>query len=261
MQLYFQTHHAKLDQPDLITLHAEFLSRTVIGPAQVTITDLKLGRQFSTVRAQLFQGPEGTTPALCLETTITQGNMKSEAARGGVNLPTRLVVAKSDIPKRDTCVERKDPPLLFVRRTAFAKAIFMLPHDTNELGASATLGPSIREQWIRWRNDTGGPNGEGFSISSLPFLADTFIPLPEAYGLTGNWFPTMCLGIEVKKAPPTEKGWEWLFMRIEMRVVKYGRNDIDVVIMDEEGEIVALSRHTALIVSFERNSKIKGAKI
>ena len=34
--------------------------------------------------------------------------------------------------------------------------------------------------------------------------------------------------------------------------------DLDVVVLDVEGEVVALSRHTALIVGVERNYKVKG---
>jgi hypothetical protein len=50
-------------------------------------------------------------------------------------------------------------------------------------------------------------------------------------------------------------------MRIEAKTIKDGRNDIDVVIMDGEGEVVALAKHTALVVLVARNLKVKGAKM
>jgi len=113
---------------------------------------------------------------------------------------------------------------------------------------------------VRWQDGVGDSLG-GFSILSLPFLADAYRPLPEAYGLKGNWYPTLSYGLEIKKAPPTEKGWEWLFLRIEMHQARNGRFDLDVVILDEEGDLIALGKHTALIVSAARNHKAIEAKI
>jgi acyl-coenzyme A thioesterase PaaI-like protein len=264
VEVYFATQHAALAQPDLITMHTEFLGRTVMGPGTVRITDLKLGRQFSTVRAQLWQSlGEGAEEDLCLEATVTQGNLAKEEKSGGISLATRTAILKEEIPTRETCVEQRDAPGLFERRTAYGHVEILLPPTSTALGASGPFGASVRDQWIRWR-PSWKPNQtvpSGFSISSLCFLADAFIPLIEAYGITGNWFPTMSCSVEVKKAPPTEKGWQWLFMRVEARVIKNGRNDIDVIILDEEGEIVALSRHTCLAVSAARNVKVKGAKI
>jgi hypothetical protein len=54
-----------------------------------------------------------------------------------------------------------------------------------------------------------------------------------------------------QKGPPTGKGWDWLFIRIEAKAIKDRRNDIDVVILNEEGEIVALAKHMALVVPVE----------
>jgi hypothetical protein len=132
----------------------------------------------------------------------------------------------------------KDSPELFARRTLYAKTVSMLEGRTNEVQMHPRYGPSVREQLIRFRGDAGAfDNGQaqGFSISSLPLLCDNFRPMVEAYGEVGNYFPTMCCSVEVKKAPPTPQGWQWLFMRAKTRVIKKERNDIGVVIMDGEG--------------------------
>jgi hypothetical protein len=125
-------------------------------------------------------------------------------------------------------------------------------------------GPSVREQWVKWE-DHASPGQEGSSTASLLYLADGFRPLPEAYGLQGSWFPTLSYGLEIKKAPPTEKGWEWLYVRAEMCVVKNGRFYLTVMILDEEEELVAMGNHTALIVPASRGpakgSKAVGSKI
>ena len=66
------------------------------------------------------------------------------------------------------------------------------------------------------------------------------------------WYPTLLLNLDVKKSLP-EEGVEWLFTRVDTKQIKNGRMDIDVVILDEAGEIVALSHHVSFAVGAERN--------
>ena len=66
------------------------------------------------------------------------------------------------------------------------------------------------------------------------------------------WYPTILLNLEIKKALPPG-GAEWLFMRTWSNVIKNGRTDLNVVVMDEGGHIVALSQHVALVLDAERN--------
>ena len=108
--------------------------------------------------------------------------------------------------------------------------------------------------------------GRGFTIDSLPYLADSFRPLPEAYGLVGNWNATLSYGVEVKRAPDGAEEWEWLFMRVEMGEVRNGRFGMDVWIFDEKERLVARSWHTVLIMGAPGERKrvdrvVEGAKI
>jgi hypothetical protein len=52
-----------------------------------------------------------------------------------------------------------------------------------------------------------------------------------------------------------KEGWEWLFLRAELRECWGGRFGMDVIIADEEGQVVATCSHTALIVGIDRNLK------
>jgi hypothetical protein len=76
------------------------------------------------------------------------------------------------------------------------------------------------------------------------------------------WYPTLLLNLDIKKSLP-EEGVEWLFVRVDTKQIKNGRMDIDVVILDEAGEIVALSQHVSLAVGSERNvaERKTGSKI
>jgi acyl-CoA thioesterase len=259
VKLHFQTHHRDLNQPDLIIFHIEYLSRTSVGPGTFTIHELKLGRQFSTVRVQLLQqDSKSGKQIVCFEALVTQGNLSLEAISGGRSLPTPPYLAKEDIPERADCEEWLTAPEWIPRRPAAFKLTVMLPKGSDSLAAHPKLGPSVREQWVKWRKGVG----ETFDVGSLAYLADAFKPLTESFGLVGYWYPTMSFGMEVKrKFDIKEGGWEWLFLRIEMHEVRNGRFDLEVLIFNEEGEVVAISRQTSLIVEGERNYKGRAEKI
>ena len=262
VQLYFQTQESRLNQPDLITFHIEFLSRTAPGPTSISITPLKLGRQFSTVRVQLLQQDKiYSEPRRCLEALVTQGNLAREAQSRGLSLPTRPLSDKFSVPKKEDCKEWIVPVEWPRSRPAGCKVTIFLPPGNGSFGASPTYGPSVKEEWVRWAPGIG----KVFDVTSLPYLADCFGPLLEGYGVTGNWYPTLSYGMEVKRGPPEGKeGWECLFLRVEMHEVRNGRFDLEVWILDEEGQVVAISRHTALVVGSERNYKgrtVEGPKI
>jgi hypothetical protein len=241
---YFQEHHSARNQLDLITFHVEFISRPAVGDATISIQPLKFGRQYSTVRVNLIQRDEAKGKTIvCLEALVTQGNLAMEAKSGGVDLVTRGLLEKDFIPNRLDCEPWVTDTRWHSRRLAAFKIDIFLPKGSDSLAASPTLGPSVREQWVRWAPGMG----KTFFLPSLAFLADCFRPLPEAYGFTHSWFPTLSYGLEVKQAPPVG-GWEWLFLRIEMGICKNGRHDYSIVIADEQGEAVAISRHTTLIL-------------
>lgn len=47
------------------------------------------------------------------------------------------------------------------------------------------------------------------------------------------------LNLDIKKPLPNG-GVEWLFVRVATKQIRKGRMDLDIVILDEGGEIVAL---------------------
>jgi acyl-CoA thioesterase FadM len=100
---------------------------------------------------------------------------------------------------------------------------------------------------------------------------ESFLSKENPYDITTNsaaakppgfWYPTVLLNLDIKKALPAE-GVEWLFVRVATKQIKNGRMDLEVVVFDEGGEIVALSHHVALAVGSERNlaNRKTGARI
>lgn len=63
-----------------------------------------------------------------------------------------------------------------------------------------------------------------------------------------SWFPTLTMDFEVKKQLPSE-GVEWLFVRAVAKQIKDGRMDVEVIVMDEGMELVALSHHVCLVIA------------
>jgi hypothetical protein len=66
------------------------------------------------------------------------------------------------------------------------------------------------------------------------------------------WYPTLLLNLDIKKDLPPE-GVKWLAVRVQMKKIKNGRMDLDVHVLDAEGEVVALSHHVGLVVDASRN--------
>lgn len=98
-------------------------------------------------------------------------------------------------------------------------------------------------------NSPGPPPTSSSSPSPSPSPSS-----PTEVNLARFWFPTLVLNIEIKKLLPPE-GVEWLFVRVRPKQIRNGRMDLEVVVMDEEGDLVALSWHVALLVNGERNSR------
>lgn len=67
-------------------------------------------------------------------------------------------------------------------------------------------------------------------------------------------FPTLCMSIEIKKNPNNA---EWLFLEILCHSIRNGRFDTDVRVLDENGELVALSKHVSAMADMTRTKTNK----
>ncbi|KAK4992227.1 hypothetical protein LTR66_000412 [Elasticomyces elasticus] len=260
---HFSTTLAKQKQPDTITLHLDFLRRTQVGPATFIVNDVKLGRQTSVIHVTLRQDDREEVVGY-----LTNSNL---AAEEGMSLSTNYRLEPPSYPAAVSKLkngtdkhwkERKRMPFAEWRK-AGNQVRFFFPE-------AGQLQSSIADQWICFTN------GDRFTSESIGFVADIFPQLIEAQQAGGDpysvkfeernldaervkrkegsalWYPTLLLNLDVKKALPAE-GIEWLFVRTRTKVIKNGRYDLEIIIMDEDGDIVALSHHVCLVVSAERN--------
>ena len=276
VRLHFSTTHSSLNQPHTLTLYLTFLRRTSTGPATVTIHDSKLGRRTSTIHVSLTQGTDKREEVVGY---ITNSNISTES---GLTLPTNWSLHPAPFPA-DIAKLRSDNDELWklqdqIPFAAFRKASqylkFWLPRKIQ-------LERSLIDEWICFAN------GERFTMDSLGFVVDMWPQVAEQFrpeedgnssaadanlGMAPSgedkvgaveaklkknkwarfWYPTLLLNLEVKKALPPE-GVEWLFVRVRAKQMQNGRADLEVVVLDEYGDIVALSQHVQLILSAERN--------
>ncbi|KAL2759985.1 hypothetical protein ACRALDRAFT_1060053 [Sodiomyces alcalophilus JCM 7366] len=114
--------------------------------------------------------------------------------------------------------------------------------------------------WLRFAS------GENFTDAAIPLVADALPYVIEAWRPREDekqtpfrttdmwWYPTLSFSLDVKKALPGE-GSEWLFMRCFTRSIKNGRLDLQSVILDQHGELVALANHVNLAMPASRNTR------
>ncbi|KAK0126352.1 hypothetical protein ONS95_007958 [Cadophora gregata] len=252
---HFNTTLSAQKQPHTIALHLDFLRRTQEGRALFTVKNTKLGRQTSVIHITLSQdGREEVAGSL------TQSDISSESGVSfdtGFSLtPAPLSVDLIKLKEDNDDNWKKSGPMPFAEfRKATRKTQFYLPRN-----GQATW--SWADQWIRMSN------GEKWTNESIGYVVDMFMMPVEAHlqlevaektaagSGTGSprkfWYPTVLLNLDVKKALPTD-GVEWLFSRTTAKQVKNGRMDLEIIVLDEQGDIVALSHHIALAVDSSRN--------
>ncbi|KAK0716099.1 thioesterase-like superfamily-domain-containing protein [Lasiosphaeris hirsuta] len=265
-------HLAPRGQPHPMTAHFEYFTRTEAGPAIIVIEDVKSGRQFSTLHLTLYQSallPHAPwiSPGASRREVAAYITMNNLPAETGLSLPTGWALPHPPPATPDFAALRadSDPSWTAFRHMAGSPIAHLVCLKNLQYFVPRRGHPQLGvfDLWIRMAS------GEGFTTEALGFVADC-LPYPvEAYrpaaGEEGGpfahgdvfWYPTVVMNVEVKRALP-EAGVEWLRMRIQPKVIQGGRFDLEVVIFDEAGRVVALSQHVNLIVGLERNTAKRG---
>jgi len=173
-------------------------------------------------------------------------------------LPVNLALLKQN--KDEHWARQPDMPFAKFRR-ATTKAQFHFPRKGQRSNG-------VADEWIRFSNGEKWTNASlGYVCDMWPMPVEAFVQAENPYNVKKNggkakkpaarfWYPTVLLNLDVKKSLPDE-GIEWLFVRVATKQIKNGRMDLEVIIMDEGSEIVALSHHVALAVDSSRNLAVR----
>ena len=255
VKTHFRGTLAHLDQPDSMSAQLQYLRRTRHGPGVVTVEHLKLGSSTSTVQVILSQDDRSEVQGYIVQTNF--------AKQSGLSRPTSWV---------GSAMAPRPPPIDFSRVEQTGEdANWLLDHGlanttkTSFRRITRNLlfyrqkhepDPSISDQWIRLR-----PGGSGNPVAPLPqeavgLVVDIFPQMALFFsGLEGrgtHWYPTVALNFEVKRNLPPG-GADWLFTRARAGEVRNGRFDLQVIVLDQDGNLVAISTHISLVLSSERN--------
>ncbi|KAK5655630.1 hypothetical protein OQA88_5561 [Cercophora sp. LCS_1] len=254
-------------QPHPLASHFEFISRTEVGLAIIVVEVVKPGRALSTVHVTLYQGsllPSAPwfTPGKSrkqLTAYLTMSNLHLEK---GLTLPTGFALHNPPPPKPDftALLQSNDAQWTKLKVRPPLNAIAALQNLQMFVPRSPTTEKSQVDFWTRFTS------GEKFTNDSLAFILDSLPYTIEAYRpLTGDepnaafpidtmmWYPTVVMNMDLKQALPDD-GVDWLRLRIQTKLIRNGRLDLEVLVYNEQEELIALGHHVNLIVSAERNS-------
>ncbi|PGH27827.1 hypothetical protein AJ80_00377 [Polytolypa hystricis UAMH7299] len=269
--------------PHPITLHLTFLRRTEAGPARFTVQDTKLGARTSTLHIALSQGNDADNQREEVSGYITVSNLADEKgpsmttgfsllppATPGSSFPNANLTTSSTFPavdlsklaltSRDGAWTSYTIPFQSMRR-ATQHVEFYTPTAPRQSG--------FVEQWVRFQPygklGRWTDNALGFLLDMFPMYLEGLDDEPwdnkdnnqkaqqeQQASRAKYWYPTVLLNAEIKKGLPAG-GVEWLYSRVQTRMLRNGRMDLDIVILDVTGDIVALSNHVSLVVDAERN--------
>lgn len=257
-----------------------FLRRTAAGPAVLEVQDTKLGARTSTIHVALLQPSEkgkkkGDEENLEVKVAgyITVSPATAEV---GVSAPSNWTLQPEPIPGsgpngrvnlaalRETGRDGK-----WVRLVAPFPKFRRASQQVELYGPDPALGkPPVLDQWTRFR--PGGNTEARWTNEAVAFLVDMFPMALDGFDTMAKaadnaagtesakgkvakyWYPTVTLNIDFKKRLPAS-GVEWLYSRVQTRSVRNGRTDLDVVVLDEQGEVVALSTQVGLVMDASRN--------
>ncbi|KAF1949607.1 hypothetical protein CC80DRAFT_457169 [Byssothecium circinans] len=240
---HFNTSLAKQNQPHTIALHVEFLRRTQAGPAIFKVEDVKLGRQASIVHVHMSQDGREEVVAY-----VTNSNMDTEE---GVSFDTEYKLfpprPSVDIGKLEL---NTDPNWRWQEAMPFSKFRKATQKVKWHFPRNGYVAPYIADEWICFAD------GTNFTDTSIGFVADMFPQMIETYREQSQgpfWYPTLLLNLDVKKTLPPG-GVKWLGVRVQIKKILKGRLDLEVQVLDAEGELIALSHHVGFVLDVSRNT-------
>ncbi|KAJ0161878.1 hypothetical protein CTA2_5454 [Colletotrichum tanaceti] len=260
-------HLADRGQPDSISAHFEYVNRAEIGPAILVVDEVKIGRNLSTVHVSLYQhdlrssapwftpGSRREVVGYFINTLLTAETGLTLETAWSMTPPARPADPALLALDRDPHWARRTR--LNARATSFARAHNNLEHYLPR----EAMPRGVLDVWMRLKSGERFTNASlGYVVDANPTVIEAWRPKPDDEDQTpfrsGEmfWYPTLALNLDVKKALPAD-GAEWLFVRSAAKVIRNGRLDLEVTVLDEGGDVVALSTHVNMMLPAERNMK------
>ncbi|KAL4999273.1 thioesterase-like superfamily-domain-containing protein [Aspergillus recurvatus] len=240
--------------PDPIHVFIQFLQKVPPGQISVSCKTLRATSRLCVVKIDLELPRESepghgeTQQSLACSAIATFADLDKEKGLNQEPTPSKPLGAHP-LPSRETkCVTIDDP---VVDATPVTRKLhWVAPRSADGLWGHR-LGGHQREVWLSFRD--GSPISD---LLHLALLAD--MPLQPPATHTAGFYSrhalsTLCLSVEFKKRPgPSTK---WVLVRSNSHRVVDGRYDVNVQILDEDGETLALSNHVVYISDLRTKSE------
>jgi acyl-coenzyme A thioesterase PaaI-like protein len=237
--------------PDPVHAFVQFLSMVPPGPVSITCRLLRVSARQCVVNVELVRSPNALWKKPELPATVgifTYGDLSKERGLSQASDPALRI----PVPPRETqCVTIDDP---VVDSTPVTRKLqWVAPRSANGLWGHR-LGGHHREVWLSFRDGS-----EIFDFLHLALLSD--MPLqPAATHQPGFYnhyaLSTLCISVEFKRRP--DPSTQWVMIRSNSHMVSNGRYDVNLQILAENGDILALSNHVLYISELRPR---KGAKM
>ncbi|KAF9883187.1 hypothetical protein FE257_003874 [Aspergillus nanangensis] len=271
---FAQTHPTRYNEPATpIAMQLVFLRRTASGPAVLTVQDTKLGARTSTIHVTLSQVNEKNPQELDAKITgyIT---VSPASAEEGISAPGDWTLYPEPIPGSGPNgrvnlenLDRTGQDGDWVRLAAPFAEFRRATQQIELYGPDPAKGkPWALDQWAQFR--AGGDRNARWTDAAVAFLVDMFPMALDGFDSMSSasdletlskkpkpaakWYPTVTMNIDFKKRLPAQ-GVKWLYSRVHTKLVHNGRTDLDVVVLDEQGDVVALCTQVGLVLSASRN--------
>ena len=251
--------------PDPVHAFVQFLKMVPPGEVVVTCDALRVSSRQCVVKVELAGSVEASA-ATATVGIITLGDISKEA---GLSQPSQSAVCTPPAPpNRETeCVTIDDPVVDATPVTS--KLNWVAPRSPDGLWGHR-LGGHHREVWVSFRD--GSSIDDMYHLALLSDMVGLQIiimpcpyspykqPLqPPATHQAGFYLryalSTLCLTVEFKKRP--DPSTRWVMIRSNSHQVSNGRYDVNIQILDEGGDLLALSNHVLYISELRPRSKAK----
>ncbi|KAK6333952.1 hypothetical protein TWF696_002464 [Orbilia brochopaga] len=255
--------HSRISPPQhhAISFHAMFMIKTNAGPVELNVTDTKIGRSYSVLHVELVQ--EGMK---CVNAYVTMANIDHES---GPTFASHWAKPEPDLVGKENLDKLLTPegvPGWYQRPRPYAD-FREVSKRTKFFTKTADSTPGVVTSWVTFDNPD-----EMITNEAVALIADLFVGVveqldPDAWsedsGKTSPtskyWYPTLSLCLDIKKALPKE-GVKWVYTKVQSQQIKNGRWDLQVVLLDQDGELLATGSQVALMVDAARNTKPRGKR-
>ncbi|KFX95793.1 hypothetical protein V490_03667 [Pseudogymnoascus sp. VKM F-3557] len=279
-QTHFATTLAAQNQPDILTLHLDFLVGCVHQTMQITVIDIKIGKVTSTIQLQVKQKDKLKAIATATSTNFSQPLGPTAKSDWALHPPTKPV------PDFEKVIARKPednwiPSILAGEIGPFTGQLIAL-QPRGGFPVAGVLdswytypGERIDSTYLTMMNDVMPSMSDTLLHNNGPFNGHVLFAASEAWAKENPGIPapltnsfreaakatsidmTLTLDVQYKRRLPKE-GLEWVFSRIVARMLDGGRMDLNVTLCDRNMDVLCLANHTVLVVGDQR--KYNGGK-